>query len=136
MCPSGDHIDCLNLIPTYFEFHHFTGINIPFLDQSVPCHNNKKLPLTVVPMLPLCNPRLTDINRNLSTRSSIFIFNGYANFSFGRYVRYKLNSFFAKEPSGIFGIRSVCGCILNCSKRSTISPNVTLCVTGTQQYGP
>ena len=50
-----------------FKFHHFAGINIPFLNQTMPCHNNKKLPLTIMPMLPLGNPRLTDIDRNLST---------------------------------------------------------------------
>src|SRR5699024_8769191 len=65
--------------------------------------------------------------------SSTFIFSGYLNFSAGRYVRYRLYSFFAKEPSGIFGIIRVDGCCLNCSSRSTISPSVTLWVIGTQQ---
>lgn len=67
MRPSRNHINRLDLIPTYFKFHHFAGINIPFLDQAMPCHNNKKLPFAVVPMLPLRNPRFADINGNLST---------------------------------------------------------------------
>ena len=65
--PSRNHIDRLDLLSAYLKLHHFSGINISFLNQSMSCHNNKKLPFAVVPMLPLGDPRLTDIDRNLST---------------------------------------------------------------------
>ena len=54
----------------------------------------------------------------------------------GKYERYKAYNFLAKLPSGIFGIIKVFGWFLNCSKRSTTSPRVTLWVTGTTQYLP
>ena len=67
MGPSRYHIYCFNLVSGYFEFDFFSGIDIPFLYQSMAGHYNKLFPLTVVPMLTFCDSRLTDINGYLST---------------------------------------------------------------------
>ena len=51
-------------------------------------------------------------------------------FSWGRYERYVLYSFFTKEPSGTSGTSRVPDWAWNCSRSVTISPSVTWCVTG------
>ena len=55
--PTGNHIDCFNLISTHFKLNHFPGIYISLLNQTMAVNNNKLFPLGVVPVLPLGNTR-------------------------------------------------------------------------------
>ena len=65
MCPSRDHMYCLDLIPGDLKLYSLTRINIPLLNQSVACHNDEKLPLEVMPVLAFGDSRSADIDGNL-----------------------------------------------------------------------
>ena len=66
MRPSGDHVDCLNLIARYFKLHHLTRGDVALLDQPVAMYHDELLPLAVVPVLTLCNTGLGDIDADLT----------------------------------------------------------------------
>ena len=63
----GQHMHCLNLVTGNLPLQHLPLriIQIPLLNQSVTFHHNKLLKLGIVPMLPLRNPRLRDIEGHL-----------------------------------------------------------------------
>ena len=61
MRPSRNHIDGFNLFTTDFKLHRLSSVNISLLDQAMTMHNNKLLPLAVVPVLTLCNTRFISL---------------------------------------------------------------------------
>ena len=74
MCPSRDHMYCLDLIPGDLKLYSLTRINIPLLNQSVACHNDEKLPLGVMPVLAFSNSRSADVDGDLSAVLSMHQF--------------------------------------------------------------
>ena len=70
--PARDHINCFNLISADFKLCRFTCMDIPFLNQSMPGHNNEQLPLGIMPVLPLCDPRFADIDTDLPAVSYMY----------------------------------------------------------------
>ena len=65
MRPPRDHMDRFNLFPADFKLHGFPRIDIPLLDQPMAMHNDEQLPLGIVPVLPLRDARLADIDAHL-----------------------------------------------------------------------
>ena len=61
-----EHVYTLNIFPAHLELYHFIRVNLTLLYQSMTSHNNKELPLSMVPMLTFGNTRLADIDRHLS----------------------------------------------------------------------
>lgn len=142
--PAGNHVDSLDLIPGNLKLHRFSSIDVPFLDQAVTSHHNEQFPLGVVPVLSLGDSGTADVDAHLPAIGGVYQLGkgttvvhvhlqGILELVCGQIGQVQGVQFFAKEPSGIFGIMSVVGCALNSCRRSTISPSVTLWVTGTQQ---
>ena len=65
--PAGNHVNSLDFIPGNLKLHRFPGVDIPFLNQAVTGDHNEKLPLGVVPVLPLGDARTADVDAHLST---------------------------------------------------------------------
>ena len=63
---SWKHVNCLDLFSAHFKFDHFICTDLPFLNQAVTGNNDKELPLSVMPMLSFCDPRLGDVYAELS----------------------------------------------------------------------
>ena len=59
MSPARLHPYALDMITRYFVLFHLVILKIPHLDKSVTFYNDKYLVLTVVPVLPFGNTRLT-----------------------------------------------------------------------------
>ena len=64
-------MDSLDLIPGNFKLHRFSGVDVPLLNQTMPCHHNEQLPLGVVPVLPLGDARAADVDAHLPTVSGM-----------------------------------------------------------------
>ena len=62
---------CLNFISRDLELEHIVSSLLTFLDQSMSCNNNEKLPLGMMPMLPFRYSRLGNIDTNLTTLCSM-----------------------------------------------------------------
>ncbi len=66
MRPAGDHIDRFDLVAADLELDDLAGVDIALLNQSVTVDDDEELPFRVVPVLPLRNARLADIDGDLS----------------------------------------------------------------------
>ena len=64
--PTGNHMNCLNLVPEYLKFHHLAGIDITLLNQTMTGYHDEQLPLTVVSVLTFRNTGLGNIDGHLS----------------------------------------------------------------------
>ena len=64
--PARNHVDSLNLIPRNVKLHCFSSVDVPLLDQTVTSNYDEQLPLGVVPVLPLRDAGLTDIDAHLT----------------------------------------------------------------------
>ena len=62
MRPTGNHVDGFDLIPRDLKFHRFASIDVPLLNQSVTGNHDEQFPFGVVPVLPLGDAGLTDID--------------------------------------------------------------------------
>ena len=143
--PAGNHVDSLNLIPGNLKLHRFPGVDIPFMNQAVTGDHNEKLPLGVVPVLPFGDTRAADVDAHLPTVGGMNQLGEGATVIHihlesvlkpvrGQIAQVQGVQFLGEAAvSGILGIMRVLGCALNSCSRSTISPNVTLWVMGTQQ---
>src|SRR5699024_1823784 len=72
--PSRYHVDRFNLISADLKLHHLSGMNVPLLDETMSCHYDKQFPFGIMPVLAFCDPRLADINADLSTIGSMYQF--------------------------------------------------------------
>ena len=63
--PAGDHVDRLDLIPGNLKLHRLAGVDVPLLNQAVTGHDDEQLPFGVVPVLPLGDARLRDVDAHL-----------------------------------------------------------------------
>lgn len=52
-------------IAAHLEIQYFVGADLPFLNKPVTADDDKKFPLTVVPMLPFCDAGFTDVYTEL-----------------------------------------------------------------------
>lgn len=59
-------MDGLNLVTAHFELNYFVGTNLSLLNQPMTGYHDKELPFRIMPVLTFCDPRLQNINRNLS----------------------------------------------------------------------
>lgn len=59
-------MDCFYSASADFKLNHLTGIDVSFLNQSMTMHHDEQFPLGIMPMLPFCDARFTDVDRNLS----------------------------------------------------------------------
>ena len=60
-------MNSFNLVSTDFKIEDFIRVKTTLLNQTMARDNNKEFPFGIVPMLPLCNAWLTDIDAYLST---------------------------------------------------------------------
>ena len=74
VCPAGNHVDSLDLIPGNFKLHRFSGVDVPFLNQAMTGNYNEQLPLGVVPVLPLGDARAADVDAHLSAIGGVYQF--------------------------------------------------------------
>lgn len=68
---SRKHVHSLDLIPAHLKLNHFISSDFPLLDQTMAGNYNEKLPLRIVPVLPLCDARLRNINAELAMVCSL-----------------------------------------------------------------
>lgn len=60
--PTRNHINRFNLISANLKFHSFPCVDISLLNQTMAMYNNELFPLGVVPMLPLGDSGLGNID--------------------------------------------------------------------------
>ena len=60
------HVDRLDLLSADLKLQHLIRPDLPFLNQGVTGDDDEELPLAVVPVLPLRDPGLRDIDAELS----------------------------------------------------------------------
>ena len=65
MCIPRQHMDCLDFFTADLEVKHFVSAQFSHLDETVARHNDKKLPLGMVPMLALGDAGLGDVHTHL-----------------------------------------------------------------------
>ena len=63
---AGKHVDRLDVVAGDFELDDLVGAELAFLNQTMPRDHDKELPLGIMPMLPLRNPGLGDVNGDLA----------------------------------------------------------------------
>ena len=66
---AGQHVHCLDVVTVHLEFQDFLRTDFPLLDEAMAGHYHKELPLGVVPVLALGDPRLGDVHGELSAIS-------------------------------------------------------------------
>ena len=64
--PAGDHVNGFDFVAGNLEGYLFVGVDIALLDQRTSADNNEKLPLGIVPVLPLGDAGLADIHAELT----------------------------------------------------------------------
>lgn len=64
--PTRNHVNSLNLVPGNLKLHRFSGVDVPFLNQTVTSNHDEQLPLGVVPVLPLGDARAADVDAHLT----------------------------------------------------------------------
>ena len=60
--PAGNHMDGLDLIAGNLKLHRLTSVDISLLNQTVTGHYDEQFPLAVVPVLPLSDARMADVD--------------------------------------------------------------------------
>ena len=61
------HVDGFNLIAAHLKLYHFVSTNFAFLNETMSCNDNEKLPFCMMPMLTFGDARLRDVNAYLPT---------------------------------------------------------------------
>ena len=61
-----EHVDGLDVIAGDLEFDDFVGAELALLDEAVAGDDNEELPFGVMPMLPLRDARLGNVDRHLA----------------------------------------------------------------------
>ena len=64
-----EHVDALDIVARDFKLDHlaFRVVEVALLDETVTGDHDKELPLCVMPMLPLGDARLADVDGDLTT---------------------------------------------------------------------
>ena len=65
--PAGNHVNSFDFVAGNLKGYLFIGVDISLLDQRSSADDDEKLPLGIVPMLPLGDAGLGDIDRELTT---------------------------------------------------------------------
>lgn len=127
--PSGLTVTdgCLQNNISKYKFFYWKRL---LKDEAVTQMLPEIVPLAVpasVPAVPSEPATLSTTDTTSATRASCTTFtpNSCARFYING-MTIELDSSASESFIGILGIRSVAGCALNCSNRSTISPSVTL----------
>ena len=63
---AGEHVDGLDVVAGDLELDDFVGAEPALLDEPTASNHDEELPLGVMPMLPLRDARLGDIDRDLA----------------------------------------------------------------------
>ena len=66
---AGKHVDALDIVARDLKLDHlaFRVVEVALLDEAVTTDHDKELPLGIVPMLPLGDARLADVDGDLTT---------------------------------------------------------------------
>ena len=62
-----EHVDAFYLFPTHLKLQHLIRTYLALLYQTMSAHHNEKLPFRIMPVLPLRDARLRDIDTHLTT---------------------------------------------------------------------
>ena len=63
---AGEHVYGLDFVAAHFEFDHFVGADLAFLNQGASAHHDKEFPLGVVPVFALGDSRLGHVHAELA----------------------------------------------------------------------
>ena len=68
------HVDALDVVATDLKLYDLICAEFALLNQAMTGHHDEELPLCVVPVLALCDARLTDIDAHLTTIQGMYQF--------------------------------------------------------------
>src|SRR5574344_1398040 len=60
-----EHVDTLDVVSIHFKLNYFISAKFALLDKTMTGHHNEELPLGIMPMLPLCDAGLGNVNTHL-----------------------------------------------------------------------